>query len=135
MLGENTAEGRKKMQHDIDVTHQSFADFVKNHRPDIDINEVATGEHWLAMQALELKLVDRLATSDEIILEAPAGTVVVFNSHVWHGGTINQTDQPRRAIHSYFCARDQPQQTAQKKLIRQDTLDRISDEARWLLDV
>ena len=72
---------------------------------------------------------------DEIILEAPAGTVVVFNSHVWHGGTINQTDQPRRAIHSYFCARDQPQQTAQKKLIRQDTLDRISDEARWLLDV
>lgn len=72
---------------------------------------------------------------DEIILEAPAGTVVIFNSHLWHGGTTNNTNQSRRAIHSYFCARDQPQQTPQQKLIRQETLDRISDQARWLLDV
>jgi len=28
---------------------------------------------------------------DEILLEAPAGTVMVFNSHLWHGGTINHT--------------------------------------------
>jgi ectoine hydroxylase-related dioxygenase (phytanoyl-CoA dioxygenase family) len=75
------------------------------------------------------------AHSDEIILEAPAGTAVVFNSHIWHGGTTNNTDQARRAIHSYFCARDQPQQTPQQEMIRQETLDRISDEARWLLDV
>ena len=72
---------------------------------------------------------------DEIILEAPAGTAVVFNSHIWHGGTTNNTDQARRAIHSYFCARDQPQQTPQQELIRQETLDRISEKARWLLDV
>jgi ectoine hydroxylase-related dioxygenase (phytanoyl-CoA dioxygenase family) len=72
---------------------------------------------------------------NEIILEAPAGTVVVFNSHVWHGGTTNTTNKPRRAIHSYFCTRDQPQQTDQKQWIRQETLDRISAEARWLLDV
>jgi ectoine hydroxylase-related dioxygenase (phytanoyl-CoA dioxygenase family) len=73
--------------------------------------------------------------SDEIILEAPAGTVVIFNSHLWHGGTTNNTNQSRRAIHSYFCAKDQPQQTPQQELIRQETLDRISDKARWLLDV
>jgi hypothetical protein len=72
---------------------------------------------------------------DEIILEAPAGTVVVFNSHIWHGGTTNTTNQPRRAIHSYFCARDQPQQSNQQEFISQETLDRISPEARWLLDI
>ncbi len=72
---------------------------------------------------------------EEILLEAPAGTVIVFNSHLWHGGTVNHTDQPRRAIHSYFCTRDQIQQTPQRELIRQETLDRISNEARWLLDV
>jgi len=72
---------------------------------------------------------------DEQLLLAPAGAVVVFNSHLWHGGTTNRTDQPRRAIHSYFCQRDQPQQTPQKDLIRQETLDRISPEARWLLNV
>lgn len=72
---------------------------------------------------------------DEIILEALAGTVVVFNSHTWHGGTTNQTEHPRRAIHSYFCHRAEPQQTPQQELIRQETLDRISPEARWLLNV
>ena len=72
---------------------------------------------------------------DEIILDAPAGTVVVFNSHIWHGGTTNKTEHYRRAIHAYFCARNQPQQTPQKELIRHETLDRISPQARWLLDV
>src|SRR4051794_16902238 len=34
---------------------------------------------------------------NEQMLLAPAGTVVIFNSHVWHGGTRNSTDRPRRA--------------------------------------
>lgn len=72
---------------------------------------------------------------DEMILEAPAGTAVIFNAHLWHGGTVNRTDQPRRAIHSYFCQRDQPQQTDQKKWILQETLNRIGDPGRWILDV
>lgn len=72
---------------------------------------------------------------DEILLEAPAGTAVIFNAHIWHGGTINRTDRSRRAIHSYFCLRDQPQQTDQKRWIKQETLDRIGDPGRWLLDV
>ena len=54
---------------------------------------------------------------------------------LWHGGTDNPTDQPRRAIHSYFCARDQIPQTPQQELIQQETLDRISEGARWVLDV
>lgn len=72
---------------------------------------------------------------EEIILEAPAGTVAIVNSHTWHGGTINQTDKPRRAIHSYYCRRDQPQQVDQKRYIRPETLSRISNAARKLLDV
>ena len=75
------------------------------------------------------------AHPDEIVLEAPAGTVAIFNSHTWHGGTINHTDKPRRAIHSYFCQRNQPQQVDQKRYIRKETLDRIGEAARTLLDV
>lgn len=71
----------------------------------------------------------------EILLEAPAGTAVLFNAHLWHGGTVNRTGQPRRAIHSYFCQRDQPQQTDQKRWIRQETLNRIGDPGKWILDV
>lgn len=72
---------------------------------------------------------------DEVLLEAPAGTVVVFNSHVWHGGTMNRTTLPRRAVHSYFCRRHQPQQIDQQRYFQATTRARLSDEARWLLDV
>ncbi|EPR68429.1 phytanoyl-CoA dioxygenase family protein [Cyclobacterium qasimii] len=70
---------------------------------------------------------------DEKIIVAEAGSVVIFNSHTWHGGTTNHTAQPRRAIHSYFCKRDQVQQTNQSQFIKKSTLDRISAEAAYLL--
>ncbi|NND33867.1 MAG: phytanoyl-CoA dioxygenase [Saprospiraceae bacterium] len=69
------------------------------------------------------------------LLQAPAGTVAVFNSHIWHGGTRNLTDRPRRSIHSYFCRRDQPQQVDQLRYIRQETRDRLSAAAQYLLAV
>lgn len=72
---------------------------------------------------------------EEIILTAPAGTVAIFNSHAWHGGTTNQTDRDRRAVHSYFCRRDQPQQVDQMKYIRPETRARLSKAARGLLAV
>jgi ectoine hydroxylase-related dioxygenase (phytanoyl-CoA dioxygenase family) len=75
------------------------------------------------------------AHPDQLILEAPAGTVAVFNSHVWHGGTRNSTDKSRRSIHSYFCRRDQPQQVDQLRYIRQETRGRLSAAAQYLLGV
>lgn len=71
----------------------------------------------------------------EKMLLAPAGTVVVFNSHTWHGGTLNRTDKPRRAMHSYFTRRDQTQQLDQKKYLRPETRARLSEAARVILDV
>lgn len=72
---------------------------------------------------------------DEIRILAPAGSVFIFNSHVWHGGTTNHTNQDRKSIHSYFCTREQPQQIDQKKYITQETLDRIGEKGRHILDV
>lgn len=72
---------------------------------------------------------------DEIRIIAPAGSVFIFNSHVWHGGTTNHTDQVRRSIHSYFCSREQPQQIDQKKYVTEETLQRIGEKGRWILDV
>jgi ectoine hydroxylase-related dioxygenase (phytanoyl-CoA dioxygenase family) len=72
---------------------------------------------------------------DEIRIIAPAGSVFIFNSHVWHGGTTNHTEHDRRSIHSYFCTQDQPQQIDQKKYITQETLQRIGEKGRLILDV
>jgi ectoine hydroxylase-related dioxygenase (phytanoyl-CoA dioxygenase family) len=72
---------------------------------------------------------------DQILLTAPAGTVVVFNSHTWHGGTHNRSDRPRAAIHSYFCRRDQTQQTDQRAYLRPETANRLNKAAKFILGV
>jgi serine protease SohB len=68
IFGEITEKGRHKLVDQLDETHGLFKDFVKAHRPNLDIDRVATGEYWLARRALELGLVDQLATSDEYLL-------------------------------------------------------------------
>jgi len=71
----------------------------------------------------------------EVKLVAPAGTVIVFNAHTWHSGTRNESSRPRRAMHAFFCRRDQPQQTNQRRYIRPETYARLSEAARYILDV
>lgn len=68
VLGENTPEGREKFQHDLEETHQMFRDFVIRHRPQVDSERIATGEYWHASQAIDIKLVDALRTSDDYLL-------------------------------------------------------------------
>lgn len=69
VLGENTEKGKQKFQAELEETHQLFKQFVAQNRPHLDVDKVATGEHWFGQQALALQLVDELATSDDIILE------------------------------------------------------------------
>src|SRR3990167_5483083 len=68
MFGENTEDGREKLQEEIEKIHVQFKDLIKQHRPQIDRKSTATGEHWLAQQALPLQLVDEIKTSDEYLL-------------------------------------------------------------------
>ncbi len=68
VFGENTDKGRQKFQQELEDTHVLFKQFVQRHRQQMDIDEVATGEHWFGYQALELKLVDALSTSDDYLL-------------------------------------------------------------------
>ncbi|HGJ5859561.1 MAG TPA: protease SohB [Arsenophonus nasoniae] len=68
LLGENTEQGRKKFVQDLNETHQLFKDFVHQKRPALDINAVATGEHWYGVQAKEKGLIDEIGVSDDIII-------------------------------------------------------------------
>lgn len=67
VFGENTEKGREKFQEDLDVTHQLFKDFVSRYRPQLHIDDVATGEVWLGVAALNKQLIDELKTSDEYL--------------------------------------------------------------------
>ena len=70
MFGKNGDKEREKLKIDLQETHVLFRDFVSEHRAKLDIEKVATGEHWYGKQALELNLVDELKTSDEVLIDA-----------------------------------------------------------------
>lgn len=69
LFGKNTEEGRQKLQHEIEDIHQLFKNLIHEHRPQLNIHQVATGEHWMGLQALSLNLVDEIKTSDDYLLE------------------------------------------------------------------
>ncbi len=70
MFTEPTEKGKAKLKEDIEDIHELFKDFVKSYRPQIDLDLVATGEHWHGTRALDLNLVDELRTSDDYLLDA-----------------------------------------------------------------
>jgi hypothetical protein len=70
---------------------------------------------------------------EELLVTGKAGDVVVMNAHMWHGGTANRTDFPRRALHGFFCRWDKPQQQFQKALLRPETQAALTPELREIL--
>jgi serine protease SohB len=63
LFGKNTEKERAKLKEEIEDTHQLFKNFVSQHRPDLDMTRVATGEHWYGARALELKSSSRVTTT------------------------------------------------------------------------
>ena len=69
VFGENDDEDRAKYQQELEQTHELFKHFVNRYRSMLDLDKVATGEHWYGEDALHLNLVDSLQTSDSYILD------------------------------------------------------------------
>jgi hypothetical protein len=65
----------------------------------------------------------------------PAGSVVVYNGSVWHGHGVNRTAGPRRSIQGAYIHRDDRQAIDQEARIRPETLARIGDLAKYILDI
>ena len=72
---------------------------------------------------------------DEQLLIFPAGTVVIVNGHTWHGGTLNVSNRPRRALHSSFSERAYCQLTVQRRYIVGEVYSRLSPAARHVLEL
>ena len=70
LFGKNTDEGRAKLQEEVEDVHALFKQQIREYRPQVDLDRVATGEHWYGIRALDLKLVDEIKTSDDLLLEA-----------------------------------------------------------------
>ena len=69
VFGQNTDEGRAHFRASLQEVHTLFRHHIARYRPRLDLEQVATGEHWLGERARELGLVDDLGTSDDLLLE------------------------------------------------------------------
>lgn len=67
LFGEVSEPGLQKFREQIEETHSLFKTFVHENRPTLDLEKVATGEHWYARQAAPLGLIDEITTSDEYL--------------------------------------------------------------------
>lgn len=69
LFGENTEKGRQKFLEELEDVHALFKEFVSENRPQVQIEQVSTGEAWYGKRALDVMLVDELMTSDEYIVD------------------------------------------------------------------
>jgi hypothetical protein len=78
---------------------------------------------------------DTRAMEHEELVVGKAGTVVIMNAHMWHGGTANRTDRCRRALHAFYTRDDKPQQQYQKALLRPETIAALTPLQRRVLAI
>eukprot|EP00238_Polyblepharides_amylifera_P010951 CAMPEP_0196590792 /NCGR_PEP_ID=MMETSP1081-20130531/67570_1 /TAXON_ID=36882 /ORGANISM="Pyramimonas amylifera, Strain CCMP720" /LENGTH=509 /DNA_ID=CAMNT_0041913991 /DNA_START=163 /DNA_END=1692 /DNA_ORIENTATION=+ len=84
---ESTTEAEQKLKDEIQEIHTAFKDHVGAHREVLEdgIEEVATGEVWLALHAKEKGLVDELMTSDEYLRSKMSSCdVILVTPHKKH---------------------------------------------------
>lgn len=83
MFGENTDKGRAKFVEELEDTHVLFKEFVSEHRPQVDVVKVATGEVWFGRRAKDVNLIDEIQTSDEYLF-AQAETADIYEVEFAH---------------------------------------------------
>ena len=94
---------------------------------------VVPGSHRVGKRPQDVLADLNAVHPEEILVTGRAGTVVVMNAHLWHGGTANRTAAERRALHGFYCRRDIPQQQYQKKLLRPETQAALDANLRRIL--
>jgi serine protease SohB len=72
VFGKNTDADRAKLKEELEEVHLLFKGAVARYRPALDLEQIATGEHWYGTSALGKGLVDELKTSDELLAELGA---------------------------------------------------------------
>ena len=93
---------------------------------------VPGSHHWRKLPQKELAD-PRAPHPQEVLVTGKAGTVVVVNAHMWHGGTANRSYHHRRAVHGFYVRSDKPQQQYQKALIPGSIQERFSPSLRRIL--
>ena len=110
-----------------------FIFMIDDFTPENGATRYVPGSHtWGKLPQQTLADVKAPHPGEQLVLGA-AGDVILMNAHLWHGGTANRTDAPRRSLHAFFVRGDQPQQQYQKRLLGPETQASLSPELRRIL--
>ena len=90
MFGKNTEADREKTREDLEEVHTLFKDAVVMHRPELDIEKVATGEYWYGRRAMELGLIDELGSSDDYLMDKADSAQIYAVTYKGHEGLVQK---------------------------------------------
>jgi hypothetical protein len=95
---------------------------------------VVPGSHRCGKNPGDVQSDRKAPHPQEIKLIAPAGSVVIFNSHLWHGATQNNSAHDRPNVTSFFGRRDPRQAMDRRSVLSRSACNRIGDPVRALFD-
>lgn len=126
----------------VDVRHEGagwpmvgFILMVDEFRSDNGATRFVPGSHRWPMIPSDVMGDAAADYEEQQVTCGPAGSVILYNGSVWHGHSANQTGGPRRSIQGAYIRRDAEPAVHQAERIRQDTLQRLSALAKYLLAV
>jgi hypothetical protein len=93
------------------------------------------GSHLLPSEPNDLMKGMFDARKEEVLACGPAGSIIIFNGSVWHGHTANLSNRRRRSVQGAYIPRGARAATHQASRMRPETIERIGDLAKYVLDI
>jgi ectoine hydroxylase-related dioxygenase (phytanoyl-CoA dioxygenase family) len=112
-----------------------FIVMIDEFRSDNGATRFVPGSHKAPQSPGDVMKDATAAYEGQVFACGPAGSIVIYNGSIWHGHTANHLSQPRRSIQGAFIRRDGQASVNQRSRLRPETLGRIGDLAKYLLDL
>ena len=94
------------------------------------------GSHLQSREPGEVMHNPHDAHEEQVLAYGSAGSIIIFNASVWHSHGANRSERPRRSIQAHFVPREAHASPAgHSGRMRPETLQRLSDLAKYVLDV
>ncbi len=126
----------------VDVKHQAdgwplvgFILMVDEFHKENGATRFVPGSHLLSHEPAESMKDATDVYEGQVIACGPAGSIIIFNGSVWHGYSANRSAQPRRSIQGALIPREARAAINQASRIRPETLQRIGDLGKYVLDI
>jgi len=122
--------------HDPEFPSQSAdaAFMLDDFSPENGATRLVPGSHRFASRPEHVMSDTSDDHPQQIVITAPAGSVLVYNGHTWHSGTLNTSGRRRRALFPYMVSvKYWDKGLYQWDRLLKQTWDKLSEAQRYIL--